>query len=156
MAYFYKQILLFIRTYHLDKIIIPISKIAPYLTAILYAGTLLYLAIYQQDRLFITIIKPLSAFLIVTIIRKMINRPRPCITMQIEPLVGHKTEESFPSRHTVSAFSIAFALLLIDSTLGYLALSIAVIVALTRILCGVHHISDVLVAIMISLIIAII
>ena len=100
-----------------------------------------------------TIIKPLSSFLIVTLIRKLYNRPRPCMTFNIEPLVGHKTGESFPSRHTVSAFAIAFALLKINIHLGIIALIIACIVGLSRIICAVHFISDVLCGFLIALII---
>lgn len=153
MEKFYKNLLSFIRNHHLEKIIVFTGKVSPYITALLYAGVLIYLFINQQNLLFITVIKPLSAFLFVTVVRKLYDRPRPCITMHIEPLVGHKTGESFPSRHTVSAFSIALAIFVIDPLLGYLALLIAIIVALTRILCGLHHISDVLFAIIISLII---
>lgn len=151
MENFYKNTLSFIRNHHLDKLIVLISRISPYLTFIIYTCVLVYLFINYQEMLFITIIKPLSAFLFVTIIRKLYNRPRPCITMNIEPLVEHKAGESFPSRHTVSAFSIALAIIPVHMYLGYTALIIAIIVALTRILCGLHHISDVIVSIFISL-----
>ena len=110
MEKFYQNNLNYIRQHHLDKICVVIAKITPYLTAALYALTLLILFINHSSKLLLTIIKPLSSFLIVTLIRKLYNRPRPCMTFNIEPLVGHKTGESFPSRHTVSAFAIAFAL----------------------------------------------
>ena len=109
--------------------------------------------INHSSKLLLTIIKPLSSFLIVTLIRKLYNRPRPCMTFNIEPLVGHKTGESFPSRHTVSAFAIAFALLNINIHLGIIALIIACIVGLSRIICAVHFISDVLCGFLIALII---
>ena len=144
MEKFYQNNLNYIRQHHLDKICVVIAKITPYLTAALYALTLLIL---------FTIIKPLSSFLIVTLIRKLYNRPRPCMTFNIEPLVGHKTGESFPSRHTVSAFAIAFALLNINIHLGIIALIIACIVGLSRIICAVHFISDVLCGFLIALII---
>lgn len=154
MKNFYKNVLSIIRYYHLDKFIVFMSQISPYIIAILYAGVLFYLLLYQKNQLLITIIKPLFAFLFVTIVRKLYNRPRPCITMHIEPLVGHKTGESFPSRHTVSAFSIALAIIPIHIILGEVAFIIDIIVAFTRILCGLHHISDVIAAIVISFIIA--
>lgn len=156
MEKFYQQNLHFIRQHRLDKLCVLIAKITPYLTALLYAITLFILLINHSNKLLITIIKPLSSFLIVTIIRKLYNRPRPCITFDIEPLVDHKTDESFPSRHTVSAFAIAFALLNISTPLGSIALIIAFLVGLSRILCGVHFISDVLCGLLIALIIALI
>lgn len=156
MKKFYQQNLHFIRQHHLDKLCVLIAKITPYLTALLYAVTLFILLINHSNKLLITIIKPLSSFLIVTIIRKLYNRPRPCVVLNIKPLVDHKTDESFPSRHTVSAFAIAFALLNISIPLGSIALIIAFLVGLSRIFCGVHFISDVLCGFLIALMIALI
>ncbi|MBM6931387.1 phosphatase PAP2 family protein [[Clostridium] spiroforme] len=153
MAGFYHSLLKQIRKYHLAKPIVLIARITPYLVAGIYALTIIYLACYDHHSLLKVIIKPLTAFIIVTVIRKIYDRPRPCITMDLTPLVGHKTGESFPSRHTVSAFSIALALYSVSPVLGNATLVLALIVAATRILCGLHHISDVLAAIMISLLI---
>ena len=144
MEKFYQNNLNYIRQHHLDKICVVIAKITPYLTAALYALTLLILFINHSSKLLLTIIKPLSSFLIVTLIRKLYNRPRPCMTFNIEPLVSHKTGESFP---------IAFALLNINIHLGIIALIIACIVGLSRIICAVHFISDVLCGFLIALII---
>lgn len=154
MTSFYQTILTAIRKHHLEKPIIFISKITPYIIATIYGCTLIYLLFTTREIPFLTIFKPVVAFLLVTIIRKIYDRPRPTMTMNIKPLIDHKKGESFPSRHTVSAFSIALALYPINTVLGYIALIIALIVAATRILCGLHHISDVLAAIMISCIIA--
>lgn len=151
---FYHTILASIRKHHLEKDIVFISKKTPYAVALLYFFTLIYLLWTESTMLTITLVKPMIAFLLVTIIRKIFNRPRPAMTMKIEPLIDHKKGESFPSRHTVSAFSIALALYPINTVLGYIALIMALIVASTRILCGLHYISDVLAAIMISCIIA--
>ena len=73
--------------------------------------------------------------------------------MNIEPLIKHKHGESFPSRHTVSAFAIAFACLHIYLPLGIIMTILAIIVSSSRILCGVHYISDVISAIIIAFII---
>ena len=153
MEKFYQNNLNYIRQHHLDKICVVIAKITPYLTATLYALTLFILFINHSSKLLLTIIKPLSSFLIVTLIRKLYNRPRPCVVFNIEPLVDHKTDESFPSRHTVSAFTIAFALLNISLPLGIISLIIACLVGLSRIFCGVHFVSDVFCGFLIALII---
>lgn len=76
MEKFYQNNLNFIRQHHLDKICVVLAKTTPYLTAILYALTLLILFINHSSKLLITIIKPLSSFLIVTIIRKLYDRPQ--------------------------------------------------------------------------------
>ena len=150
MEKFYQNNLNYIRQHHLDKICVVIAKITPYLTAALYALTLLILFINHSSKLLLTIIKPLSSFLIVTLIRKLYNRPRPCMTFNIEPLVGHKTGESFPSRHTVSAVIIALVCFHVNIYLGIFALIVAMIMSICRILAGVHFISDVLVSVIIA------
>lgn len=108
MEKFYQNNLNYIRQHHLDKICVVIAKITPYLTAALYALTLLILFINHSSKLLLTIIKPLSSFLIVTLIRKLYNRPRPCVVFNIEPLVDHKTDEHFQVRHTVKCFYDCF------------------------------------------------
>ena len=47
---------------------------------------------------------PAAGFLLVTLIRKKLNRPRPAQLFHFVPLVQHEDGCSFPSRHTSSAF----------------------------------------------------
>ena len=86
-----------------------------------------------------------------TIFRKIVNRPRPYDHMDIKPLKGHKHGESFPSRHSVSACIIALICFYANTYIGIFACIIAIIVSLTRIFSGVHHISDVFAAIIIAI-----
>ena len=46
---------------------------------------------------------PAAGFLLVTLIRKKLNRPRPAQLFHFVPLVQHEDGCSFPSRHTSSA-----------------------------------------------------
>lgn len=155
MELFYQKMLRAVRRYPLIKsLIISFTKYIPIITLIIYPCVLLYLLITNNDLFLSTLVKPLLSFLIVTVIRKVINRQRPYETMKIEPLLMHKLGESFPSRHTVSAFAIALACLPVSLTLGIIMLILAFIVSLSRILCGVHFISDVISAILIAFIIA--
>ena len=95
--------------------------------------------------------KPLIAFITVTILRKLINRKRPYEYMNITPLVSHKKGQSFPSRHTLSAMIIALVTLDIHMTLGIIMIILASLIGICRILAGVHHISDVLAGAMYAL-----
>lgn len=155
MEAIYQTMLCTIRKHpHIEKTIIAITKYIPLIIFIIYPGIIIYLFITNNDLLLKTIIKPLSSFIFVTIIRKIINRPRPYTTMNLNPLVKKdKQGESFPSRHTVSAFAIALAALHVSLPLGILMLILAVLVSSSRVLCGVHYLSDVIVAIIIALII---
>lgn len=155
MESLYQNMLQLIRNYpFLKNIIIGFTKYIPIITFIIYPSILIYLFITNNSLLFPTIIKPLASFIIVTIFRKIVNRKRPYESMNIEPLLMHKSGESFPSRHTVSAFAIALACFNIFPPLGIIMIILAIIVSFSRILCGVHYISDVIAAILIAIFIA--
>lgn len=153
MESFYQSMLAFIRKKpSLEKLIILLTKYCPYITFTLYPCILIYLGVTHNSHFLEAIWKPCLAFLFVTVFRKIINRPRPYEHMNIEPLRGHKHGESFPSRHSVSAMIIALVCFYAHLYVGVFAMIIAVIICLTRILSGVHHISDVIAAIIIALI----
>ncbi len=83
--------------------------------------------------------------LVFTALKRLSQRPRPC---QIEPHCWSKVlppdRFSFPSGHTMTAFSIALVVSYfypsLEGVLFFLALSIAV----SRIVLGMHFLSDVL------------
>lgn len=157
METFYQTILTYLHNHsNLKKLVIILTKYVPIITFIVYPSLIIYLFFTKSHLLLETILRPLSAFILVTLIRKIINRKRPYETMNIIPLSKHKHGESFPSRHTVSAFAIAFACLNVNMTLGGFMIILAIIIAFTRILCGVHYLSDVISAIIIASIIALI
>lgn len=152
MEKFYKSMLEYIHKHaFIEKTIISITKYFPFITFIIYPCIFIYLFLIDSPLLCETIWKPLGAFLLVTIFRKIVNRPRPYDVMDIVPLVGHKHGESFPSRHTVSAFIIALVCLPVNVNLGIFSLVIAAIMSICRVLAGVHYISDVLVSVIIAL-----
>lgn len=154
MEIIYNTILSFIKENpSREKRILIFCKYIPYLTALGYACILIYLIITQNQKILFYIIKPLVVFIVVTIFRKIVNRPRPYETLTIQPLFKHRTGESFPSRHTASAFIIALVSFTIHPMFGIFLLVIASLVAITRVLAGVHYISDVIVAIIIAYII---
>ena len=155
MESLYQHMLQLIRHYPLLKnIIISFTKYIPIIIFIIYPSILIYLFITNNPLLFSTIIKTLTSFVIVTIFRKIVNRKRPYETMNIDPLLIHKSGESFPSRHTVSAFAIALACVNIYLPLGIIMMFLAFVVSFSRILCGVHYISDVICAILIAVFVA--
>lgn len=125
-------------------------SILPFL--IIYPITLLYLFITHSPLLFDTFFKPAFLFLTITIFRFLINRERPYERYHIRPVKKHKKGKSFPSRHSASAFMIAFIMLDVNTGLGHILMICAIIVGLSRILGGLHYISDVLAGFLFSLI----
>ncbi|OGE74276.1 MAG: hypothetical protein A3C49_02290 [Candidatus Doudnabacteria bacterium RIFCSPHIGHO2_02_FULL_42_25] len=98
-----------------------------------------------RKRVYIAFISALiSRVILVEIIKRLIDRPRPFEVLDVHQLlVDEGSGKSFPSGHTVIFFSIAFAFwgtrwfwpMFIIATLG----------SIVRIFVGVHYPSDILV-----------
>ncbi len=100
---------------------------------------------------------PACTFVFITVIRYLINAPRPYELNDIVPLIKKDTIGlSFPSRHTASVFIIAMAYLYTNVILGLIMLILAVLIGLSRFLFGVHFARDVIAGASISVIIGII
>lgn len=95
-----------------------------------------------RDNLFI----PASAFFLVSVFRKMVNRKRPYEAYGIPSLISkEKKGQSFPSRHVFCSFLIAVLWLPLVPAAGVFLLLDSILVALVRVVGGVHYISDVFV-----------
>ncbi len=129
----------------------------PLILFIAYPLLILHVFFQRQNDIFRVILVPLGVFLFVTIFRKIINEQRPYEKYGISSLFNKtKKGESMPSRHTASAFIIAITIFYINFDLGVTALSIAILIGLSRILAGVHFIRDVLIGMSASVIAGII
>lgn len=92
------------------------------------------------------IMVPLDSFIILSVFRYFVDRPRPYEKFEVPPVIAKDTKgKSFPSRHVFSAMVIAMTFLLASpwSWLGVLFVVVAVLLAIVRVLSGVHFISDV-------------
>ncbi len=90
-------------------------------------------------------IVPLAVFLGVTLLRHWHNAPRPYEVWDIPPLFPKsKKGHSFPSRHSTAASVIAMAFWFISPAAGAVVLAIALLIAASRVLAGVHFVRDVL------------
>jgi undecaprenyl-diphosphatase len=74
------------------------------------------------------------------------DRARP---YEAHPAAAHlfiapSSDPSFPSDHATAAFAIAVAIWLRNRTAGWLALAMAVILGVSRVVVGVHYPSDVI------------
>ena len=96
---------------------------------------------------------PSVAFILLSIVRKFINFPRPYEKYNITPLIQKSTKgKSMPSRHTFSACIIACTWFYVCHCLGIILLILSFFVALTRILAGVHFVKDNIVSIILGII----
>lgn len=87
---------------------------------------------------------PAGVLAVVTVLRKIINRQRPYEKFATPPLFERDGKgESFPSRHTASAFIIAMSGFVLNMWIGIALLVVSCMIGTTRVLSGVHHITDV-------------
>jgi undecaprenyl-diphosphatase len=78
------------------------------------------------------------------IIGDLWHRVRPFVHHAHHLLVSHAPDASFPSDHATALAAVAFALLLRRRPLGWAVLAVTVLVAVARVMVGVHYPTDVL------------
>lgn len=124
----------------------------PFIMFVSY-GILIVFMFFSDIKIFARItLSPLTVFAIVTFFRKIFNRPRPYEKFATTSVFGkNKKGESMPSRHTACAFIIAMAFMYVSIPLGIAYLIISTFIMISRVLAGVHFISDVIAGMAISL-----
>ena len=89
---------------------------------------------------------PASGFVILSLLRKKLNAPRPYEVWEIVPLLDRDSPgQSMPSRHVFSASIISMACLHASLSVGLILLILSAILGLVRVLGGVHYPKDVVV-----------
>lgn len=111
---------------------------------IAYPALLVFLVLTQPDRLVYALVVPATGFGVVTLLRMLLNWPRPYEVFEFIPLVPKNTKgRSFPSRHVCSLVLIAGIWLWVCVPVGVLLLALSVILAVIRVAVGVHFPRDV-------------
>ena len=128
----------------LERIIPPAVTLLPGIVYTAYPLFLLYLFLAQRYRLVPCILFPAGGFLLATVVRALLNFPRPYEVMEIPPLTQKDTKgKSFPSRHAACAAVIAVTVWSVLPWAGVALGVVAVLISLSRVLSGVHFIRDV-------------
>ena len=111
---------------------------------LVYPLLLIHLFINTPDKLPIFILIPGLSFILVSLGRHLLNTPRPYETWNITPLISKDTQgQSMPSRHVFSATIISMAVLRLNPILGILFLVLSLVIAICRVIGGVHYPHDV-------------
>ena len=94
-----------------------------------------------------------TGFVILSLLRKKINAPRPYEEWDIKPLLDRDSPgQSMPSRHVFSATIISMACLHASLSVGVILLVLSALLGLVRVLGGVHYPKDVVVGYMCALV----
>ena len=89
---------------------------------------------------------PATGFIVLSVIRKRMNWPRPYELGTFPPLLNREGKgSSMPSRHVFSAAIISTVAWGVHPLLSVLRLSLALLLAGGRVLAGVHFVRDVVV-----------
>ncbi len=115
------------------------------LVYLLYGGLLGWLLLRHDPRFGRVLAVPAAIFLLGTALRAALNRPRPYEALGFAPLFPKDTAgKSMPSRHAFCAAGIAAAAWYVAPALGAAGAVLALAVAASRVLAGVHYPADVL------------
>ena len=111
--------------------------------------TLLATTYFQEGlgkQVLIYVFIPASGFVILSLLRKKINAPRPYEVWEIVPLLDRDSPgQSMPSRHVFSATIISMACFHASLSVGVILLVLSALLGLVRVLGGVHYPKDVVV-----------
>ena len=135
-----------------------VIDIPTFLCAFLYIAAGIQLFFTRDARLCRFVLVPGCTYVLATLLRKVIKRPRPCAVLDFEPVGNEKRGKgkSFPSRHAASAAAIAFAFsyAFAHPLVTAFGVLLCALVALSRVAKGAHYPSDVLFALAFSAICA--
>ena len=120
------------------------TVVMPIVYLTLLATTYLQEGLGEQVWIYVFI--PASGFMILSLLRKKINAPRPYEEWDIKPLLDRDSPgQSMPSRHVFSATIISMACLHASLIVGFILLILSVFLGLVRVLGGVHFPKDVVI-----------
>ncbi|MEE0953228.1 MAG: phosphatase PAP2 family protein [Ruminococcus sp.] len=130
-----------------------VYKLLPLVMLVAYPVLLVHVYFTDLQSLPKLVLVPMHVFLGVTLLRVIIDEQRPYERFDTPSVFGKTTKgKSFPSRHTASAFIIAMAFMYVNFWWGMLAMLIALLIELSRIMAGAHYIHDVLAGMAISIV----
>jgi len=114
----------------------------------------------SRQRLYYLLLGALSFLvargLIVEAVRFFYQRPRPFKVLAFEPLVDQLTSNSMPSGHAALFFALAVVTYFIDRKYFWYFLLGALLIAISRVVVGLHWPSDVLVGALLGTLTAVI
>ncbi len=122
------------------------NKILTGIVFVSYPVLLFWLFREHSPALVRAVFVPLGSLAAVSVFRCAVNRKRPYEAFETKPAIPKATQgKSFPSRHVFCVFLIAMTYLCLTSwrAAGLFLLAAGVLLAVVRVLTGVHYVSDV-------------
>ena len=125
-----------------------VNRLVTLLMPLLYVYVLwsVYLENSKRWEVLAYLLVPASGFILLSVIRKRMDWPRPYELGTFPPLLNREGKgSSMPSRHVFSAAIISTVAWGVNPLLSVLGLSLALLLAGVRVLAGLHFVRDVVV-----------
>lgn len=128
----------------LDYLMIFGAEYVIYLTLLLIFIISIKGKVEERKSLILFLVSLPIIIVLIKIIHIFIFEQRPYVTEDIIPLISHKADASFPSRHTSVMAAIAFSYIFFKSRWYPLLLILNAWVGVARVYVGVHYPFDIL------------
>ena len=134
-----------------------LNQIATGSVYLCYPNLLIWCYLNRKEMLVKAILVPGISFILISLFRKWINRPRPYTEYETPSAIYKEVKgNSFPSRHIFSVFVIAgtWAAIYPNMVPALALCAIGIVLAIVRVVSGVHYISDVVAGALLGLLAA--
>ena len=137
----------------LQKALIVVNYILTAIVFVSFIMLLMTLALKRDMRIINIVLVCSVSFVLVSVFRHFFNAPRPYVVYGYKPAVDkEKQGESMPSRHVFSAFIITMSFLWINPIFSILLFVVSTLIAVHRVVVGIHFIKDVLAGALVGII----
>ncbi len=135
------------------KAAVLLSRFSKFIYVVIY-GLGFIILLFGSDILLIPryILVPFAVLVVNTSLRKILNKPRPFESEDIEALVPHEENGSLPSNHAASSLIISLSWLLVCPPVAAAFVLLSFCTGFSRIMTGIHYPLDVVCGWMIALI----
>lgn len=125
-------------------LLIVLDRLITYAIVLYFGGLLVYLLITQDTRFLWVFMIPAIFLVIVSVMRRVIDQPRPYEVFACKPVLPkEKKGRSMPSRHVASASMISMVTFYLFGIWGIIPMAFTILLALIRVVGGVHFLKDV-------------
>lgn len=128
---------------------------AKYLLWILVVIALIWFLKQSREKQKQIIFFGVTALPIIFLISRLVGRfyydPRPFVVGHFVPLIPHEPDNGFPSDHTLLGAALASVIYLFNRKISWIAWIFTILIGVSRVLAGIHHLVDIAGSIIISI-----